>query len=104
MRRLNLKIAVATGGANGVGQALAKRFPVDGAAVPVADCKDHAEARKAVAVAGASLSSATRGVVGPRRVPPFAGGVPEKLAHREAERALQQSIALASTRRADITW
>lgn len=89
MRQLNEKIAVVNG-ANGNGQALAKRLPVDVAAVATAD-------------AGAIFCSATRGLFGPPRVTSFAGGVAEKLAHREAERAFQQSIASASTRRDHIT-
>jgi NAD(P)-dependent dehydrogenase (short-subunit alcohol dehydrogenase family) len=51
-RRLEDKVAVITGGAGGIGRAMAERFSAEGASVMVADLADEAGAEVARAVGG----------------------------------------------------
>lgn len=53
MTRLDGRVALVTGGGNGLGAATARRFAEDGAAVVVADVQDDAAARVAAEITGA---------------------------------------------------
>ncbi len=53
MTRLDGRVALVTGGGNGLGAATARRFAGDGAAVVVADVQDDAAARVAAEITGA---------------------------------------------------
>ena len=59
MTRLDGRVALVTGGGNGLGAATARRFAEDGAAVVVADVQDDAAARVAAEITGAGGRAAS---------------------------------------------
>ena len=79
MSRLNGKIAVVTGGANGLGQAFAKRLAEDGADIAVADIQNSDETKALVEAAGRRFHAIPCDVADPQAVDGFAKSVRDNL-------------------------
>ena len=73
------KIAVVTGGANGIGQAFSERLASQGANVAVADIADCSETKAKVEAAGGRFFSSECDVAEPAAVTDFAEQVRKKL-------------------------
>lgn len=75
MSRLYGKIAVITGGANGLGQAFAKRLAEDGADIAVADVQNTEDTRALVEAAGRRFHAVPCDVTDPHAIADFAASV-----------------------------
>lgn len=79
MGRLSGRVAVITGGANGIGQAFAKRLAEDGASIALADNSDSTRTGEMVRAAGGRFYSEICDVREPAQVASFAEGVAREL-------------------------
>jgi len=77
--RLEGRIAVITGGAGGLGQAIAERMAAEGADIAVADRSDSEETRKLVEAQGRRFFGAACDVSDPAQVQEFASNVRREL-------------------------
>src|ERR1700733_4779878 len=72
------KVAIITGGANGIGQAFAKRLAEDGVHIAVADMADGQETVKLVEAAGRTALAVRCDVANPDSVAAMAKAVQDK--------------------------
>lgn len=79
MKRLEGRIAVITGGASGIGQAIAGRLAQDGAAVAIADIDDCTETQAMVDHVGGKFYGGTCNVTDPAQIETFANDVRDTL-------------------------
>src|SRR5579872_5375784 len=75
------KVAIITGGANGIGQAFAKRLAEDGVHIAIADIADGAETVKIVEAAGRQALAVSCDVSSPDAVAAMAKQVQGKFGH-----------------------
>jgi 3-oxoacyl-[acyl-carrier protein] reductase/(S)-1-phenylethanol dehydrogenase len=81
--RLKDKIAIVTGGAAGIGRAIAERFAAEGADIAIADLVEPVETKAAITALGRQVMSLQVDISQPADVAKFQAGAEEKFGHAD---------------------